>query len=269
MSGVSRARRARRSEAGKAIAFGIALPVFLIALALIQQGQMKADAGWWAPVLAFVVGAGVNALPRGWVYPGLPVAAIASVLLTWVTAFNGVTFICFVLAGFAFGLAARSLIAQLRAASAPASSRARIRATWAEGDDHGSLDAPEWRDVEARIRAMDGAAPSTLSIVNGRDTMDVLCVRQAGFLVFSTQSSGRTRALYQALPQGSVSPDPRDTVDVVIAGRSASYPKGRFITREDALVAAKAFLATGTRDETLGWDVGSRTHEIPVPPGVA
>ncbi|NNC11905.1 hypothetical protein HII28_08435 [Planctomonas sp. JC2975] len=269
---MSKKKRSSRAEAWKAIAFGIALPVVFIGLALIQQGPTisEAGAGWWAAVLAFVVGAGVVALPRTWSYVALPIAVIASVMLTWVTKLNGFTFICFVLAGFAFGLAARSLILQVRARKAPVKSVAGLRFTWDEGEDgQGSADSPKWRDVDARITAMRGAGRSTVSIHRGLDRMDVLCVERAGFLVFCTGPSGRQRGQFQALPSGTSSPDPRDTVDVVIAGSPASYPRGRFVTRDDALAAAKAFVATGARDTGLTWDVGSRAHEIPVPPGLS
>jgi hypothetical protein len=262
-------KRSVRVEAGKAMAFGIAVPAVFIVLALVEQGSTESEAGWWAAALTFVVGAGIAALPRTFLYVALPIAVIASVMLTWVTKLNGFTLICFVLAGFAFGLAVRSLILQFRARRAPAKPLSSFRFTWDEADgDQGSADSPEWREVDARIRAMHGAGRSTVSVYRGQDQMDVLCVESAGVLVFATGAIGRARGQFQALPSGTSSPDPRDTVDVVITGVAASYPRGRFVTRDDALTAAKTFVATGARDESLTWDVGSRAHEIPVPPGL-
>lgn len=272
MASVTTRAKYRRRDLVRTILFGTLLPAFFLALPLLAQpdlgGAMRAD--WWFYVLAFVVGAVVVALPRR--FPALA-ALVALLVFAWLstmTKFVPIVGILNVLAGFWFGLAVRSLVFQFHRRKSPVKSPASVRCTWDEGEGaRGSVDASNGADVDARINAMQGAGRSTVSVFRGSDRLDVVCVRSAGFLVFSTGASGRVHVQFQALPSGALSPDPRDTVDVVVAGSPASYPRGRFVTREDALAAAKTFVATGGREASLTWDVGTRSHEIPVPPGLA
>lgn len=116
MSTKSKKARSRQADFVRALLLVIAAPAFFVVLAFIQQGRLTAgaSASWWAPALTFVVGAAITALPRSFPIVSLPVVAIGSVFLSWVTAFNGFTFMCFAVAGFALGLGLRSLIFQIR-----------------------------------------------------------------------------------------------------------------------------------------------------------
>lgn len=124
---MSNTPRSRRSEMIRTIPLGTVFPGILMAIGLVRQGHLG-DAlrqDWFVLVVAFVVGALTVALPRKFPLFASIIAIVVFAGISTNTAFAPIALICFVLAGFFFGLFVRALLYQRKHWNDPRSKKVR------------------------------------------------------------------------------------------------------------------------------------------------
>jgi hypothetical protein len=110
------------------------------------------------------------------------------------------------------------------------------------------IEKPDWTEVEAAIRNMDGRARCTVTIE--RDDWSNLSIGGGGASFNVCHTTPDEHFWQSIIPTESSS----QMVGLVVGGQLGEYPPCAVVDIDTALAAAKEFLATGQRDTRIHWE---------------
>ena len=119
--------------------------------------------------------------------------------------------------------------------------------TWDEGYTEHKVAVPTLAEVEARIAGLNGRDRTLVTVYCGDAHIAVGGSAASGLVVYCTDDN---ESFWQLISDG----DAAEGVTVVAGGQSACYPANQVTMLDDAKTAAREFLQSGGRADSLRWE---------------